>query len=53
MVLSTIGPAKAELPKRSCQTLMRFSELHANGFQTATGDSYSSFSLPIAMASTA
>ncbi len=32
---------------------MTFSELHANGFQTATGDSKSWSSLPIAIASTA
>ena len=32
---------------------MTFSELHANGFHTATGDSKSWSSLPIAIASTA
>jgi len=53
MVLSTIGPANAVLPKMSRQTLMTFDELHANGFQTATGDSYSRSSLPMAIASTA
>ena len=32
---------------------MTFSELHANGFHTATGDSKSWSSLPIAIASIA
>jgi hypothetical protein len=49
----TIGPANDALPTRSRQTSMTFSELHWNGFQTATGDSNSWSSLPIAIASTA
>src|SRR6202522_1134015 len=47
------GPAKAELPTMSRQTSMTDDDDQSSGFQTATGDSMSWSSLPIAIASTA
>src|ERR1700733_466520 len=47
------GPAKAEPPKMSRHTSMTADDDQSSGFQTATGDSMSWSSLPIAMARTA
>ena len=48
-----IGPANEVLPPMSRATLVTLARLQPNGFQTAIGVSYSRFSWPRAMASTA
>ena len=48
-----IGPANEVPPAMSLPTLMTLARLQPNGFQTAIGVSYSRFSWPMAMASTA